>query len=70
MTRKDFEFFAAFCVENNVSEHAIGELIIYFTKKNPRFDAIKFNDKIRILKKNHVEAIGLEVEGLGGFHGE
>ena len=57
MTRKDFEFFAEFCVDNNLHEHAIGTLITYFAKKNPRFDAIRFMDKVRILNKRKEEAI-------------
>ena len=55
LTRKDFEFFAEFCVDEGVSEHGLGTLLLYFSKKNPRFNAIKFRDKVALLRKHQQE---------------
>lgn len=57
MTRKDFEWFAEYVVDEHISEHGIGTLMRYFSKKNPRFDAIRFRDRVAILKKFREEAI-------------
>ena len=47
MTKKDFVFFAQFVVQHDLSWQAVDELVMYFSKKNPRFDEERFRGFIK-----------------------
>lgn len=56
MTRVDFQFFAKFVVDNDLHWGAIDELVMYFTKKNPRFDEEIFRKAVKDYAKLCSEA--------------
>ena len=47
MTKKDFEFFAEFVVDNDLNWGAVDNLVVYFTRKNPRFCEERFRKAIK-----------------------
>ena len=57
MTKKDFEFFAEFVVDNHLNWGAIDKLVVYFTRKNPRFCEDRFRKTIKFHADKQQEAI-------------